>query len=299
MQWKFRLLNKPYGRLTEGPVWDGEAVLFTHIPTHRILRYDLDTDEITEWRGGTNYTNGLAYDANGQLFGCCAGGRSIVRFDPDGRTTVVADRLDGKRLNTPNDLAIDLKGRIWFSNPWNERNIDAGAEQELDHQSVLRADPQPDGRYSVTRATFDTTMPNGVLLSRDQRTLYVAESHYTEGLVRQLRAYPINDDGTLGAFTVLHTFGEDHRGVHRGVDGMCLDTDGNIIACAGWEVSGPGALIYVISPTGRVVETQLIPALRPTNCCFAGPEMSTLFVTSVGGHLFRAETDRTGWAIYP
>lgn len=299
MQWRFKLLNKPYGRLTEGPVWDGEAVYFTHIPTGRIMRYDPCGGGITEWRNGTNYTNGLAHDDRGRLFGCCAGGRSIVRFDPDGSTTTIADRLDGKRLNTPNDLVIDRKGRIWFSNPWNERNIDPGPVQELDHRSVLRADPQPDGNYSVSRVTFDTIGPNGVLISADQRTLYVAESHYEADRNRELRAYPIKDDGSLGPYTLLHTFGQDSQTVQRGVDGMCLDVDGNIIACAGWELGGPGPMVYVFSPTGRVIETHPIPALRPTNCCFGGPDMTTLFITTVEGHFFRVETDRMGWAIYP
>ena len=81
-------------------------------------------------------------------------------------------------------------------------------------------------------------------------------------------AYPLRDDDTLGAYTVLHTFGQDARGVQRGVDGMCLDTDGNIIACAGWRESGPGPMIYVFAPSGRVLETHPVPVDRPTNCTF-------------------------------
>jgi gluconolactonase len=92
-------------------------------------------------------------------------------------------------------------------------------------------DPQPGGNWTLKRLTTDTTSPNGLLLSQDERTLYVAQSDY-DG-VRELRAYPLQNDDTLGAYTVLHTFGQDARGVQRGVDGMCLDTEGNIIACAG------------------------------------------------------------------
>jgi gluconolactonase len=299
MRWKFQLLTKPYGGVTEGPVWDGEAVYFTHIPASCIRRYEPRTGAITEWRSGTNRTNGLVYDLQGRLFGCCAGGRAIVRFDPDGRTATIADRLDGKKLHTPNDLAIDRQGRIWFTNPWNAGNIDPSEQMELDHQSVLRADPQPHGRYTVTRVTFDTTMPNGILVSPDQRTLYVAESGYAADRARELRAYPILDDGSLGPYTVLHTFGSDSQGVQRGIDGMCFDADGNIVATAGWEQGGPGPMIYIFSPTGRVLETHLVPALRPTNCCFGGVDMTTLYVTTTQGHLFRVETDRVGWAIYP
>ncbi|OGA48385.1 MAG: hypothetical protein A3G24_27595 [Betaproteobacteria bacterium RIFCSPLOWO2_12_FULL_62_13] len=300
MQCKFELLLKPAPvPLTEGPVWDGEHLYFTHIRASRILRYDPKSGAITEWRSGTNRTNGLAFDAQGRLFGCCSGGRSIVRFDPDGRTVTLADRVEGKKLNTPNDLAIDRKGRVWFTNPWNEGNIDATERQELDNRSVLRADPQTDGSYTVARVTFDTTQPNGILVSQDQDTLYVAESGFEKGIARELRAYPIRGDGSLGTYRTLFTWGEDARGVHRGIDGMCLDADGNIVATAGWEVSGAGPMIYVFSPAGRVLETHPVPANRPTNCCFGGPDMTTLFVTTTQGHFFKAETDRVGWAMYP
>jgi len=189
-QWKFELLMKPPSiPLTEGPVWDGEYLYFTHIRASRIMRYDPKSGTITEARTGTDRTNGLAFDAQGRLFGCCSGGRSMLRFDLDGRNTVIADRLDGKRLNTPNDLAIDRKGRIWFTNPVNSGNWDKDSVMELDNQSVLRADPQKDGSYTVTRVTFDNTMPNGILISKDQSTLYVAESGYTKGIMRELRAF--------------------------------------------------------------------------------------------------------------
>jgi len=299
VSWKFDLLMPPPERaLTEGPVWDGESLYFTHILASRILRYDPDSGSVTTWRDGTKATNGLAFDANGRLFGCCAGGRALVRFDSDNRMTTIVDALDGRRLNMPNDLAIDRRGRIWFTNPWSE-SIATDGKPELDHMSVLRADPQSDGAYSVTRVTFDTTKPNGILVSQDQRTLYVAESGFARGVPRELRAYPILDDGSLGPYATLFTWGEDAAGVHRGIDGMCLDAEGNIVATAGWEVSGAGPMIYVISPTGRPLAAHPVPARRPTNCCFGGAGMSTLFVTTTDGHLFRAQTDRVGWAMFP
>ena len=298
-QYQFELLTRPYGGVSEGPVWDGEAILFTHIPSSRVMRYDPSSGEISEARGGTNHTNGLAFDNTGNLFGCCSGGRAIVRFDDDA-IVPVADRVDGQKLNTPNDLAIDRSGRIWFTNPWNAGNIDPSEVEELDNRSVLRADPQPDGSYTVTRVTFDTTMPNGVLVSPDQRTLYVAESNSDRiDINRELRAYPINDDGSLGAYRTLHSFGRDSSAVHRGIDGMCPDADGNIVATAGWELGGPGPMIYIFSPTGRVLETHPIACNRPTNVCFGGPGLTTLYVTSTDGHFYRADTDRVGWAIFP
>ena len=300
MSWRFQLIGKPFGTVTEGPVWDGENLLFTHILTSRIMRYDVKTDEITVWREGTNRTNGLAHDAEGRLFGACSGGRAILRFDPDGNNVVVADQAEGKKINTPNDLAVDRQGRIWFTNPWNAGNTDATEIQELDHRAVLCATPQANGIYSVARVENDSTMPNGILVSIDGKTLYVAESNSDDASIdRELRAYPIRNDGSLGPYDTIHAFGTNKREAQRGIDGMCLDREGNIVATAGWPQSGPGPLIYVFNPLGRVVETHPVPCMRPTNCCFGGPDRSTLFVTSAEGHFFKAETDMEGWALFP
>ena len=116
--------------------------------------------------------------------------------------------------------------------------------------------------------TFDTKSPRGVALSPDGKTLYVAETDNTPGGVRELRAYPILEDGTLDAYVVLHTFGSDRRGVHRGIEGMCVDSEGNIVACAGWRRSGPGPLVYVFAPSGAILETHEIPGDVPLNCAF-------------------------------
>ena len=300
MEWEFEVLAGPYGGIAEGPAWDGQALLFTVILKSLILRFDPGTGSITEHRIGTNRTNGLIFDSKGALYGCCAGGRSVVRFEDDGRTTVIADRLDGKRLNTPNDLAVDLQGRVWFTNPWNESNIDPDERMEVDHQEVLRADPQPDGTWSVQRMTYNTTKTNGILMSPDERTLYVVQSDSEMGRPRDLRAYPIKEDGSLGPYTVLHQFGEDYRGTHRGIDGMCFDSEGNIIATAGWYEAGPGPMIYVFAPSGRVLETHPLPVDRPTNCTLGDADLSSLYVTSLDGHLLRARnTGRRGWHLWP
>ncbi len=173
-------------------------------------------------------------------------------------------------------------------------------ERELDHASVLRLapDPQTDGGWVLKRMTYGTSAPNGILLSQDERTLYVIQSDY-EG-VRDLRAYPLRDDDTLGDFTVLHVFGQDFRGVHRGLDGMCLDTEGNIIACGGWRQAGPGPMVYLFAPSGRVLETHPVPVDRPTNCTFGDRGLDTLYITTGGGHLSRVgNTGRPGWLLDP
>jgi len=298
MSWEFELVAGPLGGTTEGPVWDGEAVLFTHIPASRILRYDPKSGQTTEYFTNVNHTNGLCFGPQGELYGCQQGGRRIVRFEKDRKTiTSLPHLLEGKRHNNPNDLAVDKQGRIWFTDPYS--GIANSGPQELDHMSVLRLDPKGNDQWELKRATTDITRPNGVLVSRDQKTLYVAQSDYGLDRRRELRAYPINEDGSLSSYTTLHTFGVDRRGAQRGVDGMTLDVEGNIIVCAGWEQAGPGPMIYVFSPAGRVLATHPLRVDRPTNCCFGDPDMKTLYVTTGGGHLFRARTEHTGWIMWP
>ena len=296
MSWEFEHVAGGCG-FTEGPAWDGEGVLFTDIPNSRIMRYVPATGACSVFRTGTNQANGLMLDKDGRLYACegsvdpqTGAGRCIARYEPDGGRTVIGDRSRGSRLNSPNDLAIDAQGRVWFTDP---RYHDDYDPMELDHESVFRLDPQDDGTWSIHRMTYTTTKPNGLLIAPDQRTLYVAQSAYGGGALRQLRAYPILDDDTLGAFRILHDFGP-----HRGIDGMCLDTDGNIVATAGFEQSGPGPMIYVFAPSGRVIETHPVPEDRPTNCTFGDSDLRTLYVTA-GGSLYRARTDRQGLLLYP
>lgn len=281
MPWQFEQIIDPIGGITEGPVWDGQALLFTNINSSRILRYCPATDALTVVHDHTNEGNGLALDNQGRIY-CCEGGgagRRIARYNDDGSTDVIADHFEGKRLNSPNDLIFDTQGRIWFTDP---RYGDYRDDMELDHESVYRCDPLPDGTWTIQRMTHDTTCPNGLMLSSDQKTLYVAQSKYGENEHRELRAYPVREDGTLGQYEVLHNFYP-----HRGIDGMCMDAASNIIATAGWEESGPGPMIYIFEPNGRVLSRHPVPADLPTNCCFGDPDLHTLYVTTVGGHLLK------------
>lgn len=302
MNWNFELLDPPYGGVSEGPVWNGSYLLFTHIQQSLILRYDPATRRVTRERENTNYANGLAYDAAGNLYACVGGGdensRRVVRYEAGGGETVLADGFEGKRLNIPNDLVVDPQGRVWFTDPFYEGAAGPWSKdrthKDLDHDSVYRLDSAEGGKWSIVRVTFDTTRPNGLLFSADFSTLYVAQSGRTADEKRQLRAYPVRADGTLGEASVLHDFG-----AHRGIDGMCLDAEGNIVATAGWEQGGPGPSIYVFAPDGRVVERHPVPCTRPTNCCFGEADLETLFVTTIEGHLFRARTGRRGHVLPP
>lgn len=301
-KWTFETLDPAYGGVTEGPTWDGSGLLFTRIQQSRIMRYDPAAGACTIYRENTNCANGLTFDAQGRLYACEGGAaidaRRVVRYNVDETVTVLADQYEGKRLNIPNDIVVDLEGRIWFTDPYYEGaagpwSLDR-ANKELPHDSVYRLDPKPDGSYSITRVTFDTTRPNGLVFSLDYRTLYVAQSGREPTEARQLRAYPRKADNTLGQPEIVHDFGE-----HRGIDGMRLDVEGNIIATAGWERGGPGPMVYVFSPSGDVLEMHPVPCRRPTNCAFGGEDLTTLYVTTIEGFLFRAQTERVGRVLYP
>lgn len=294
-EWRWEVAAGPFG-FTEGPAWDGQRLLFSDIPSSRILYYDPETAGTGVYREGTNEGNGLMFDPGGRLYGCQggtgdSGGRRLVRYEPDGAVTVVADSFEGRRLNSPNDLAFDAEGNLWFSDP---RYGDVRDDMELEHESIYRVRFSGGEPAAIERMTFDTTRPNGLLIAPGGSHLYVAQSEYGEGNPRELRAYPICADGTLGDFSVLHNFYP-----HRGIDGMCLDIDGNIVATAGWNESGPGPMIYVFAPDGRVLETAPVPFDRPTNCTWGGAGLTDLYVTTATAHLLRVCPGRRGRLDYP
>jgi gluconolactonase len=284
MSWEFERVAGPYG-FTEGPVWDGEGVLFSDIPNSRVMRYDASTGEAAVYREGTNAANGLKLGPDGALYACEMSGRRVARYTEAGTETVV-EEYEGGRFNSPNDLAFDSAGNLWFTDPFYDTGwLDAETHEfDLDHRSVYRVDT--DDPETLTRMTHDTTNPNGLLVSPDDGTLYVAQSDYEGDL--ELRAYPIEGD-TLGEYEVLHDFSP-----HRGIDGMCFDEDGNVVATAGYEQGGPGPMVYVFAPDGRVLETHPVDVPRPTNCAFGDDDLRTLYLTGSDGFLRRARTDRRG-----
>lgn len=283
MPWTFERVAGPFA-FTEGPAWTGRVLYFTDIRTSRIMRYDPANGSSVEAFGNTNESNGLTLDRQGRLYAAEGGGRRVVRYEADGTRTILADRYQGKRLNSPNDVVVDEQGRVWFTDPrYGDR-----AGLELDHESVFRLDPGADDSWAITRVTFDTTRPNGLAFSPDYRTLYVAESPPAPNGKRELRAYPVQPDGTLGSHHVLHDFGP-----HRGIDGMRVDASGDVVANCGWAESGPGPRIGIFNALGEVVANHPTPT-NPTNCCFGGADLSTLYVTGYDGCVYRARTDRVG-----
>ena len=295
MTWKFELVAGPYEGPTGGVVRDGDAVIFSTIDEGRLLGFDPKTNAVTEARRYTNRVNGLARGPGGELYGAQEGGRRLIEFTPDGRVVPVDALLDGKYHNQPSDLVVDRQHRIYFTDP-RHAVIPFGPAifPFLDHCSVLRLERNDRRAWVASRITHDTVSPRAVALASDGNTLYVADGEARAAQTRELRAYPIRSDGTVDHPAVLHTFGQDHRGPQRGIEGMCVDQDGNIVAVAGWRRNGPGPLVYVFSAQGAVIESHEFPADLPNKCCFAGPGLDTLYVTTGGGHLYRAKTDRRG-----
>ncbi|MCO6458775.1 MAG: SMP-30/gluconolactonase/LRE family protein [Pirellulaceae bacterium] len=273
------------GQFTEGPALapDG-TIAFTDIG-ESIMRLDPATGEVTVLRRPSGKANGLMYDRQGRLVACegaMGGNRRLSITTGDGQVRTLADRWQGKRFNSPNDLAIHPGGDVYFTDPRY-----AGEEpRELDFEGVFVV--RPDG--DVRLATRDVERPNGILISADGQTAYVADNNNQPGGKRQLLAFQIADDGTLASKQVLFDFGGDRRGI----DGMTLDVEGNLYATAG---RGDEAGIYVFSPRGSHLAFVATPG-DPTNCVFGGGEDSrTLYITGQGPPPAEAGRERP-YALY-
>jgi sugar lactone lactonase YvrE/pimeloyl-ACP methyl ester carboxylesterase len=270
------------GDFTEGPAYGPDGCVYFSDIGNRIMKFDPKTKKTSEYRNPSGRANGLDFDPEGRLVACeganTGGNRRVTITEKDGSVRVLADRYKGKRFNSPNDVTIDVKGRVYFTDP---RYV-GDEPRELDSESVYRIDP--DG--TVTRIIGDVTKPNGIIISPDMKTLYLAESHPKRD--RLLLAYPLNADGTVGTKKVLHDFKAD-----RGVDGMCVDVKGNIYATAGQGKTGG---VYVFTPDGKKIDFVPTPE-TPTNCVFGDADRKTLYVTA-GRSLYRIRLNVEGFAVY-
>jgi YD repeat-containing protein len=270
------------GTFTEGPAYGPDACVYFSDIGNRIMRFDPATGKTTEYRNPSGRANGLDFDPQGRLIaaeGASTGGnRRVTRTDKDGKVTVLADRWQGKRFNSPNDVTIDTQGRVYFTDP----RYGGDEPREIDTESVYRIDP--DGK--VAQLITDVQKPNGILLSPDMKTLYVADSNPRGN--RHLLSFPLQPDGSVGAKHLLHDFGEQ-----RGIDGMCADIRGNIYGAAG---QGGTAGVYIFSPKGE--KLGFVPTLEtPTNCVFGGKDRKTLYVTA-GKSLYRIKLAIPGFAVF-
>ena len=248
------------GRWTEGPVYlpTGRSLLFSDIPNDRILRWDELTGHVGVYRQPAGHTNGHTLDGEGRLVSCEHGARRVSRTEHDGSVTVLADRFEGKRFNSPNDVVVRSDGSVWFSDP--AYGIDSDyeghrAESEIGSCNVYRIDPSTGG-CTVVADDFDR--PNGLAFSLDESLLYVADTPRGH-----LRVFDVDGDRLRGGAV----FAECDEG---GVDGLRLDDAGRI-----WLAAGPA--VHCFAPDGTRIGRLGVPE-TVSNLEFGGPKRHRLFL---------------------
>ncbi|SPL93770.1 Gluconolactonase [[Actinomadura] parvosata subsp. kistnae] len=264
-------------RWAEGPVYfpAGRFLVWSDIPNERMLRWDEMTGAVGPFRQPSGYVNGNTLDREGRLISCEQGGRRVTRTEHDGSITVIADRWQGKRLNSPNDVVVRSDGSIWFTDPpygilSNYEGV--AAEQEIDGCHVYRADPVT-GEVRIVADDF--VRPNGLAFSLDERRLYVADTK-----ARQLRVFEVGDDGTLGGGKVFAEGGEQDN-----YDGLRLDDTGRV-----WIAAGKAVLCY--DPDGTLIGRLRLPEAT-ANLVFGGLKRNRLFITA-SSSLYSLMTNVTG-----
>lgn len=276
---------------TEGPVADRDGnVYFTELVFQRIMKLT-PQGVLSVFREQSNNANGMLIDPEGRLI-ACEGADSrrmgvLQTFKPQitrtdvrtGRVEVLADSYQGKPFVGPNDVTIDSKGRLYFT------DLTGGAVYRLDGP----------GQLARILATPDIQRPNGIQISPDDRTLYLIEANGAQGGARMIRAYDLRPDGTVANMRVHYNF---YPG--RSADGMSIDSQGNLYASAGMgqlrgtsETLDTKTGIYVISPQGALLKFIPIAEDYITNNAFGGPDMKTLYVTA-GKTVYKLRTDIAG-----
>ncbi|WP_153556503.1 SMP-30/gluconolactonase/LRE family protein [Roseimaritima sediminicola] len=264
----------------EGPLWVDDAsgghLLFSDIPRNSIFRWS-QAEGIELFMQPSGYTgvayyglepgsNGLAMDSQGRLLACEHGDRRVSVLTKGGGKRTLADAYEGRRLNSPNDLVLHSSGAIFFTDPpygLPERADDP--RRELDFCGIFRIDP--DGTLAL--GSKQLARPNGIGLSPDEKTLYVAQSDPQNAT---WTAFPVNDDLSLGEGKTFYD-ATDQVGKRPGLpDGLCVAADGKIWA------SGPGG-IYVFSPEGKLLG-RLLTGQRTSNCTLGGEDDKTLYITA-------------------
>ena len=254
-------------RWTEGPVWFGDAgcLLFSDIPNNRMLRWS-EAEGVSVYRAPADFANGGTRDREGRLISCSHGARAVLRTEYDGAITVLADRYQGKRLNSPNDVVVKSDGSIWFTDPHYGIMTDyegRRAPQELPCH-VYRLDPRG-GSLAVVADSFSG--PNGLAFSPDETRLYVAETGamFDESGVRHIRVFDVRPDGVgLERERVFHEISPG------AADGMRCDEEGNL-----WSSAADG--VHCLSPAGELLGRIRVPE-RVANVTFGGPMRNRLFI---------------------
>jgi gluconolactonase len=253
-------------RWAEGPVYlpAWRQLIWSDIPNDRMLRWDEQTGAIGVFRSPAGHSNGNTLDREGRLISCEQGNRRVSRTEPDGRITVLADRFEGKRFNSPNDAVVRSDGSVWFSDPTFGITSDYEghrAEQEMDGSDVYRIDPSTG---AVRRAADGFGGPNGLVFSPDERRLFVSDT-----VAGHIRVFDVRDDGTLDDGKV---FAEATGGDAR-FDNIRFDDEGRL-----WAAAMHGG-IHCYDPDGTLIGRILVPE-AVSNIAFGGPKNNRLFITA-------------------
>ena len=254
---KLVMLATGFG-FTEGPVWDPAG--FVYVSDEELNKiFRVYPDGHKEVLISLGDPDGNTYDQQQRLLDCASYLRAIIRITPDGQYTVLADRFEGKKFNSPNDVVVGPDGAIYFTDP--ALDVPPGEKQELTFQGVYRLDTNG----KVTLLTKELAQPNGLAFSPDGKRLYIDDSQQ-----RNIRVYDFLPDGTLVNGRI---FGEEPGGKDDGVpDGMRVDRDGNLY------VTGPGG-IWVWDPRGQHLGTIFVPE-QPANLAWGDPNLDTLYITA-------------------
>ena len=257
-------------RWAEGPVWFGDArhLLVSDIPNNRILRWEEETGAVSVFRRPSGYANGNTRDRQGRLVTCEHGNRRVTRTEHDGSITVLMDRFEGKRLNSPNDVVVSRDGAVWFTDPAFGLLSDyegERTEQELP-LNLYRLDP---ATGQATLLDDSVEAPNGLAFSPDERLLYVVECRSTP---RRILAYDVVDGVRLARRRTLIDAGEGTP------DGFRVDEDGNL--WCGWGMGTPDLDgVRVFNPAGEPIGHIHLPE-RCANLCFGGLRRNRLFMAA-------------------
>lgn len=254
-------------RWSEGPAWFGGArcLMWSDIPNNRMLRYDECDGHVSVFRNPSHHSNGNTVDRQGRLVSCEHGARRVTRTEHDGSITVIADRYEGKRFNSPNDVVVKSDGAIYFTDPFYGIVADyEGGKAEMEHGGchVYRVDGAT-GNVSIIADDFDK--PNGLAFSPDEKYLYIADTgaSHTVGGPKHIRKFDVKNSA-LGQSTVFATC---TAGLF---DGFRCDADGRV-----WTSAGDGVHCY--DPDGTLIGKVLIPELV-SNVCFGGAKLNRLFI---------------------
>jgi gluconolactonase len=250
-------VNKAGGgySFTEGPAVDPEGnVFFTDQPNDKILKWSVD-GTISVYMEGAGRSNGLYFDNAGNLLSCADLNNELWLIDKTKKATVLVKDFEGKKLNGPNDLWVDPKGGIYFTDPFYKREYWARTEKEIEKENVYYLSPD---KKTLTVAATDFVRPNGIVGSGDGKTLYVADIN-----AKKTYSFRINEDGTL---TDRKLFAE------MGSDGMTTDNKGNVY------LTGKGVTVF--DAAGKQIEHINIDEPWTANVCFGGKGQKTLFVTA-------------------